>query len=122
MIVEFKFEKLVVWQKAIEYANSIYDVTDNFPSRELYGITSQVRWAALSVSSNIAEGNSRSSKVEYARFVEIAYGSLMETVSQIHLSHRRQLCTQDQLQLINQQALVIARMLSGLRSSLLSDH
>ena len=119
---EFKFEKLIVWQKAIEYANSIYDVTDKFPSREMYGITSQVRRAALSVSSNIAEGNSRASKVEYARFVEIAYGSLMETVSQIHLSHRRQLCTQEQLQQLNEEAVVIARMLSGLRNSLLSDH
>lgn len=119
---EFKFEKLIVWQKAIEYANSIYEVTDKFPSREIYGITSQVRRAALSVSSNIAEGNSRSSKVEYARFVEIAYGSLMETVSQIHLSHRRQLCNQEQLHQLNEEAVVIARMLSGLRNTLLSDH
>ena len=119
---EFKFEKLVVWQKAIEYANLLYSVTDEFPSRENFGLTSQLRRAAVSVSSNIAEGNSRSSRADYARFIEIAYGSLMETVSQLHIARLRQFCNQDQFRQLTQDAAVIARMLSGLRSSLTSDH
>ena len=69
----FGFEKLDVWQKAIEFADNIYGLTANFPSDERFGLTSQLRRAAVSISSNVAEGSSRSSKVDFARLVEIAY-------------------------------------------------
>ena len=72
----FKFERLAVWQKALEYADAVYSCTEDFPTRENFGLSSQLRRAAVSVSSNIAEGNSRTSKADYARFIEIAYGSL----------------------------------------------
>jgi four helix bundle protein len=78
----FNFEKLDVWQKAIELADLIYADTRSFPNEELFGLTTQPRRAAVSVSSNIAEGSSRSSKVEFARFVEIAGGSVFEVVSE----------------------------------------
>jgi len=70
----FRFEKLDVWQKAVEYADLIYKLTKKFPPEERFGLTSQLRRSAVSISSNIAEGTSRSSDSDLARFVEIAYG------------------------------------------------
>lgn len=85
----FRFEKLEVWQKAIIFADRIYAVTRSFPEDERFGLMSQMRRAAVSVSSNIAEGSGHSSDKDFARFVEIAYGSLMEVVSQLRLSLRQ---------------------------------
>jgi four helix bundle protein len=65
----FRFEKLDVWQKAIEYADCVYSMTREFPAEERFGLTSQLRRSAVSVSSNIAEGTGRSSDVEFSRFV-----------------------------------------------------
>lgn len=72
------YKKLIVWQKADELAFQIYLVTENFPKREIYGITSQLRRAALSVPTNIVEGYGRQSKRELKQFVNIALGSLAE--------------------------------------------
>src|ERR1043166_6277322 len=78
----FNFEKLDVWQEAINFADLVYELTGAFPSDERFGITNQMRRAAVSISSNIAEGSSRVSRTDFARFVEIATGSLFEVVSQ----------------------------------------
>ena len=78
----FNFEKLDVWQKSIAFADFIYSETRKFPNEERFGLTNQMRRAAVSISSNIAEGSSRSSKSDFARFVEIATGSVFEIVSQ----------------------------------------
>jgi four helix bundle protein len=78
----FKFEKLDVWQKAIDFTGLVYLETKPFPSDERFGLTNQMRRAAVSVSSNIAEGSARISDVDFARFVEIATGSLFEVVSE----------------------------------------
>jgi four helix bundle protein len=119
----FKFENLLVWQKAIEYTDLVYTVSDSFPSRENYGLCRQLQRAAVSVPSNIAEGNGRSSPVEYARFVEIAYGSLMESVTQLHTARRRNYCSDQQFTDLSSLATEVARLLSGLRRSLLyKDH
>ena len=72
----FNFEKLDVWQEAIEFADPMYELTSGFPDEERFGLTNQVRRAAVSISSNIAEGSSRVSRTDFARFVEIATGSL----------------------------------------------
>ena len=78
----FNFEKLDVWQEAINFVDLIYELTGAFPSDERFGLTNQMRRAAVSISSNIAEGSSRASRTDFARFVEIASGSLFEVVSQ----------------------------------------
>ena len=117
----FNLEKLTVWQKAIDYAEHVYDVTGAFPDRERFGLTNQLRRAAVSVSSNIAEGSSRSSSADYSRFLEIAYGSLMETVSQMFVARRRQFIDEDAFLRIYGDADELARMLSGLRSSVTAD-
>lgn len=115
----FGFEKLDVWQKAIEFADFVYEVTRSFPSDERFGLTNQMRRAAVSVSSNIAEGSGRLSQKDFARFIEVAAGSVYEVVSQASISHRQGFLLQDQFRKIYDLAEQQGRMLSGLRRSLL---
>jgi four helix bundle protein len=75
---EYSFEKLRVWQDARGLAKTVYAVTSKFPPREVYGLTSQLNRAVISVAANLAEGSSRQSRKDQAHFSEIAYGSLME--------------------------------------------
>ena len=114
----FGFEKLDVWQKAIELADDVYRLTRQFPDFEKYGLANQMRRAAVSVSSNIAEGSSRESKRDFIRFLQIAYGSTMEVVSQLHLAQRQEFISQDDARELYRKAEHIARMISGLKRSL----
>jgi four helix bundle protein len=76
---EVGYKKLIVWQKADELAREVYIKTKSFPKEEMYGITSQLRRAALSIPINIVEGYARQSKKEFKNFLSIALGSLAET-------------------------------------------
>ena len=80
------YKKLNVWKESIELVKKIYQVTTSFPSDERYGLVSQLRRASVSIPSNIAEGNSRSSDKDYKRFIEIAYGSALELETQLIIS------------------------------------
>jgi four helix bundle protein len=114
----FRFEKLSVWQKAIAFADQVYTVSHGFPSDERFGLTSQMRRAAVSVSANIAEGSSRASDKDFARFIEIAYGSLMETISLAQVARQQNFMNEDQQTSLRTAAEELARMLSGLKTSL----
>lgn len=114
----FRFEELSVWQKAVEYMDKVYDATEPFPVTERFGLTSQIRRAVASISSNVAEGSSRVSNKDFSRFVEIAYGSLCETVSLLRLARRRRLLTADRQIKLYAEAEELARMLTALRNSL----
>jgi len=114
----FRFERLDVWQKGIAFASLIYKVTRGFPAEERYGLTSQIRRAAVSISSNIAEGSSRSSDHDFARFIEIAYVSLMECVSQSYVARDEQFLSQDQFAQLYSDADELGRMLSSFRARL----
>ena len=80
------FKDLVVWQKAYRLVLEIYKITQDFPSSELYGLSLQMRKAAVSIPSNIAEGYGRKHKAEYEHFLSIAYGSLLELQTQYLLA------------------------------------
>jgi four helix bundle protein len=84
----FNFEKLDVWHKAIDFADFVYSITRTFPDTERFGLTSQMRRAAVSIASNLAEGSSRSSRTDFARFIELASGSVYEVVSQAMIGRR----------------------------------
>jgi four helix bundle protein len=114
----FRFEKLDVWQKAVEYADLIYRITQVFPVEERFGLSSQLRRSAVSVSSNIAEGTSRSSDTDLGRFVEIAYGSLLESVSQLEIAKRQDFLRDEGFQEAYKYAQDLAKMLSGFRRTL----
>src|SRR5204862_3643133 len=108
----FNFEKLDVWQAAIQFADLVYKITREFPEHERFGLTNQMRRAAVSISSNIAEGSSRSSRTDFARFVEIATGSLFEVVSQAKVSLNQRFLSQSDCEQITIAAEKQCRMLS----------
>ncbi|MFZ5997362.1 MAG: four helix bundle protein [Nitrospirota bacterium] len=87
-----KHKELIAFQKADELAFQIYKLTESFPKSELFGITSQLRRAALSVPTNIVEGYARKSKKELAQFVNVALGSLAETEYLLEFSKRLGYC------------------------------
>jgi len=114
----FNFEKLDVWHKAIDFADLIYADTRRFPPDERFGLTNQMRRAAVSISSNIAEGSSRSSKTDFGRFIEISTGSLFEVVSQAFIAERQRFLKNEQFRILYAAAEEQSRMQSGLRKSL----
>jgi len=117
----FNFEKLEVWQEAIDFADSVYVLTRNFPDGERFGLTNQMRRAAVSISSNIAEGSSRSSRQDFARFVEIATGSVFEVVSHSTVSKRQGFLSENDYSKLYSACEKQSKMLSGLRRSLLEN-
>ena len=86
MSYKYSFEKLDVWQDARLFVKEIYTITKLFPSEERYNLCSQIQRASISIVSNIVEGLSRNSDKEKIRFIEIAYGSLMEVYCQVYIS------------------------------------
>ena len=117
----FNFEKLDVWHKSVEFADQVCRLTRSFPDAERFGLTNQMRRAAVSVSSNIAEGSSRSSKIGFARFIEIATGSVFEVISQATISKRQGLLSDDAFAQLYAAAEEQSKMLSGLKRSLNSQ-
>jgi four helix bundle protein len=113
----FGFEKLDVWHKAVELCDSVYALTRPFPADERFGLTSQMRRSSISVASNIAEGSGRSSSGDFGRFIEFAYSSLMELVTQLNIALRQGFVSKQTYQDADGKSEDIARMLSGLRSS-----
>lgn len=116
----FGFERLDVWQKAIDFADLVYTTTRTFPSDERFGLTNQMRRAAVSVSSNIAEGSSRLSRKDFAHFVEIGYGSTLEVVSHAFIGRRQGFLSEEDFLRLYTAAEELARMMSGLRTSLVN--
>ena len=116
----FNFEKLDVWQRAVGLASFAYEFTKAFPEEEKFGMVSQMRRAAVSVSSNIAEGSSRSSRQDFARFVELAVGSLYELVSQGFIAQKQGFLDDQAFHRLYTEADELIRMLSGLRNHLRS--
>ncbi len=114
----FNFEKLDAWQHAIEFADCVYEKTRSFPTEERFGLTNQMRRAAVSVSSNIAEGSSRSSRTDFARYVEIATGSLFEVGSHAFIARQQGFLSQSDFDQLYQRAERQGRRQSGLRNSL----
>lgn len=113
----YSFEKLNVWQDARLLVKNIYILVLKLPKEEKYALVDQLKRASVSVSSNIAEGNSRSSYKEKIRFIEIAYGSLLEIYSQLILSvDLNYLCENDILE-INQLIQKISNELNALKKS-----
>jgi len=109
--------QLKVWQMAIDLAMQIQKLTLSFPREELYGLTSQMRRAAVSIPSNIAEGYGRGGK-DYARFVSIAYGSLLELETQLELARCFEYVDAATHTAVSSTCSEVGRLLNGLRSSL----
>lgn len=111
------FEDLIVWQKSISLAREIYLLSRKFPDDERYGLTSQVRRAAVSISSNIAEGQGRGSPNEFSHFLTIARGSLMEVRSQIHLTISLEFISTEDCKNTDSLTKEVGRLINGLVNS-----
>ena len=107
---------LLVWQKAMQFVTDIYHDTESFPKSEIYGLTNQLRRAAVSVPSNIAEGHGRRSKKEFHHFVSQARGSLLEVETQLEIARNLGYLSVERSGQLLEKASEIARMLNGLLS------
>ena len=116
----FAYRKLDVYTNSKKYVSDIYRMLQKFPNEERFAMCSQLRRAAVSITSNIAEGMGRFSDKEKLHFIEIAFGSLYETMSQIELAFDFNYITQDDFNNMEEQVVVISKMLSGLRNSIIS--
>ena len=116
----FAFEQLDVYQVARMYVRNVYMLSDRFPQKEDFALTSQIRRAAVSITSNIAEGTSRFSIKDKSHFIEIAYGSLMETYSQLQGATDLGYVSQESIAQIAPLVVELRNKLSALRKSYMS--
>ena len=112
--ISFNFEKLSVYQKALDAADWVYESTATFPKNEIYGITSQFRGAAVSIALNIAEGSARSKK-DFRRFLDIAQGSILECVALVEICKRRNFLEEPIVLRLRTAFSEISKMISGLK-------
>lgn len=115
------YRNLIVWQKSIQLVTEIYRLTEAFPKAEIYGLTSQMRRAAVSIPSNLAEGYTRKHRQEYVQFVRIAFGSGAELETQLEISENLGFVSSGEIvkpkELLNE----VMRMLNKLISSLVAN-
>ena len=116
--MENTYKDLVVWQEAMNLIEMIYLETKKFPKEEIYGMTSQMRRAAVSVAANISEGNGRRSRREYHHFLEIANGSLLELETHILIAQRVSLLQSEVSEQLQTQLHLVGRLLGGLMNYL----
>ena len=107
------FQDLTVWQRAIEMSLAVYQYTEDLPSKELYGLSSQLRRASVSVASNIAEGRGRCTAGEFKQFLGMAQGSNYEVQTQLVLARRLKFGKTDRLRAAEQLSVEVGKMLSS---------
>jgi four helix bundle protein len=112
------FRELIVWQKAMDLVAHAYRTTAHFPREEIYGLTSQIRRAAVSIPSNIAEGQARNTTRDFLQFLAIAYGSLKELETQILIAERLGYINSESKDVLIASTTEVARLISGLANSL----
>ncbi|MGA3056004.1 MAG: four helix bundle protein [Candidatus Korobacteraceae bacterium] len=112
------YRELVVWQKAIALVIDVYSITKGFPRDEIYGLTSQLRRSAVSIPSNIAEGQGRATKGEFVQFLCHARGSLFEVETQIVMAKELGYIAPEAEERVTVQVTEVARILNGLLTSL----
>ena len=115
--LEYSFQKLNVWQEAKKLVVEVYHLLDSFPKFENYALCDQIRRAIVSVPSNIAEGSGRKSLKEQIRFLDISYGSLMETYNQLLIAIDLAYITEESVNAIKPSIDSVAKMINGLSSS-----
>lgn len=117
---QYNFEKLEIWNLAMHFACDIYDLSEKYPKTELYGLRSQITRSASSISANIAEGVCRVSGKEKARFIDIAYGSTIETLNHSILSQRRKYFSQEELDTIRSKVNELTNKINAFYKSVLN--
>ena len=111
------YKDLLVWQKSVDLVDEVYGFTAQFPDFEKFGLANQLRRAAVSIPSNLAEGSVRGKK-DFARFIRMARGSLAEVETQCLIASRRKFISQQQYEMLETQTVQISKMLMGLLRSI----
>jgi len=114
------YGELIAWQKAMDLVQMVYETVRAFPKEEIYGLTSQLKRAAVSVPSNIAEGQGRKSTREFIHHLSIAYGSLMEVETQILIAVRLGYLSREDAVPISEQTSEVGRLINGLSNALIN--
>lgn len=117
----YSFEKLEVWKEAIVLVNLVYKITENFPSEEKFGLTSQLKRATVSIASNLAEGTSRKTKKDKAHFTTMSFSSTMEVLNQLIISKDLGFVSEDHYTLARLKIEKITNMLNALRNYQLTE-
>lgn len=112
------FRQLQVWSKAHHFVKEIYLITESFPKEEIYGLTSQLRRASVSIPTNIAEGCGRESDADFKRFIQISFGSASEVEYLVFLSFELSFITESNYVILNRQIVEIKKMLASLINKL----
>ena len=114
----FNFEKLKVWQMAVELSDDVYIMTAKFPKEEMFNLTSQVRRATNSISLNIAEGATDNTKPEFKRFLTLASRSCAEVISCLYLARNRKYINEEQFLNVYNKTEIIYKMINKLKGSI----
>lgn len=115
------FRQLKVWEKSHQLALAVYKATKEFPKEELYGLTSQIRRASMSIPTNIAEGCGRNTDADFARFLQMAMGSASETEYQLILAHDLGFLPNDSHEQLHSEVEEVKRTLASLPKTLRVD-
>ncbi len=115
----FRFEQLEIWNLGIDFASHVYEVTEGFPRSEVFGLRSDIREASNSVPLNIGEGSGRGSKKDFARFLDIAMGSVYEVVTGMAIALKRRYVTVTDYRAICTEAEVLAKKLTRFQAALI---
>ena len=114
---EQKFRKLTIWQKAMDFVETVYKTTEQFPSQELYGLTGQLRRAATSIALNIAEGSGTESDNEFNRFLTMAHRSNYEAMCALEIAKKLKYITNDELNNVLADCNELSAMIYGFKKS-----
>lgn len=116
--MKFKFEKLIIWQKAMDFAEEIHTVSSNFPQEELYSLSSQIRRASDSIALNISEGSIGQSTPEFKRFMGYSVRSLAEVVTCLHKAKNRNYITNEKFEKLYNESFNLMNMMIGFKNKL----
>ena len=117
--MSFRFERLEIWQLAVNFAEAVYELTEKFPKDEIFGLSSQLKRAATSISLNIAEGTGRSSRKDFAHFLDIATGSVFEVVTAVTIARNRAIMAEGHYATIYAAAEALARKIATFKKSVI---
>jgi four helix bundle protein len=114
----FRFENLEIWKLAIEYANKLYDIADTLPQEEMYGLSSQLRRAAVSISNNIAEGSGANTNKDFSCFLDISIKSALETVNILYFAFLRKYINETKQKELYEEAEKLIRKIRSFKKTL----
>lgn len=114
----FKFEKLKVWEKAVDLSGKVSELTEGFPKKEMFVLTSQIQRTTDSIALNIAEGSTGQSNPEFKRFLGIAVRSAIEVVCCLYLGRKRKIITENQFEIFYDELTILIKGIQALRNSI----